>query len=90
MNLSARWKTIIGWTSLALSLCCTAVFWIMPFSGLSVGAIAAGIAAAMLTGKCLLAIAVYFLGKKYIDQLKNRFFGRKKSAETPILEDDDK
>jgi hypothetical protein len=83
MNLPTHWKTIVGWTSLILSLCCTAVFWTLPFSGWSVGAIASGILAAMLTGKALFAIAIYFLGKKYVDQLKNRFFRRKKTEETP-------
>jgi hypothetical protein len=90
MNLPANWKTVIGWTSLVLSLCCTAVFWTLPFMGLSVGQVAAGIMTAMLTGKCLLAVAAYFLGKKYIDQLKTRFLGRKKTVESPPVEDNAK
>jgi uncharacterized membrane protein YoaK (UPF0700 family) len=90
MNIPAHLKPVIGWTCLILSLCCTAVFWILPFSGLSVGAIAGGIMTAMLTGKTLLAISVYLLGKKYVDQLKSRFFGRKKTEDKPPLEDNNK
>jgi F0F1-type ATP synthase assembly protein I len=90
MNIPANWKPIIGWTCLILSLCCTAVFWILPFSGWSVSTIAGGIMAAMLTGKTLLAISVYFLGKKYVDQLKSRFLGRKKAVEKTPLGDNDK
>ena len=81
MNLPTNWKPIVGWTCLILSLCCTAVFWIVPFLGWSVGAAATGILAAMLTGKTLFAISVFLLGKKYIDQLKARFFRRKKTEE---------
>jgi hypothetical protein len=90
MNLPTNWKPIVGWICLILSLSCTAVFWILPFSGLSVGTIAAGIMAAMLTGKALFGISIYLLGKKYIDKLKSRFFGRKKTEDIPPLGDNDK
>lgn len=90
MNLPANWKPVVGWICLILSLCCTTVFWTLPFSGLSVTAIGTGILAAMITGKTLFGISVYLLGKKYIDQLKSRFFGRKKKDDTPPLEDNDK
>jgi hypothetical protein len=90
MNLPTNWKPIVGWICLILSLCCTAVFWILPFSGWSVSAIAAGIMAAMLTGKFLLATSVYLLGKKYIDQLKSRFLGRKKTEDIPTLGENNK
>jgi hypothetical protein len=90
MTIPAHLKPIIGWICLILSLCCTAVFWILPFSGWSVSSIAAGIMTAMLTGKFLLATSVYLLGKKYVDQLKSRFLGRKKAVDTPPLGDNDK
>ena len=89
MNLPTNWKPIVGWICLILSLCCTTVFWTLPFSGLSVGVIAAGIMAAMLTGKALLGISVYLLGKKYIDRLKSRFLGKKKTDDTPAAVEKD-
>ncbi len=89
MNLPANWKFVAGWICLILSLCCTAVLWTLPFSGLPVKTIATGVFAAVLTGKTLFATAIYLLGKKIIDQLKQRFFGRKKSADAPLSEDND-
>jgi hypothetical protein len=89
MNLPANWKPVVGWICLILSLCCTTVFWTLPFSGLSATVIGTGVLAAMLTGKTLFGISIYLLGKKYIDQLKARFLGRKKKEETPPSEDND-
>jgi hypothetical protein len=89
MNLPANWKPVVGWICLILSLCCTTVFWTLPFSGLSKTLIATGVLSAMLTGKTLFGISIYLLGKKYIDQLKARFLGIKKKEETPPSEDND-
>jgi hypothetical protein len=90
MNLPSNWKPIAGWICLVLSVCCTATYLSLPFSGFSLGTIATGVLVAMVMGKILFASAIFLLGKKYIDQLKARFLGRKKTAETPPFEDNDK
>ena len=67
------WKTKIGWLLLALSLCCTALVFSLPFSDMSLKKITVGVAAAMITGKSLFAVSAILLGKPVIEQLKNRF-----------------
>lgn len=67
------WKTKIGWLLLALSLCCTALVFSLPFSDMSLRKITVGVAAAMITGKSLFAVSAILLGKPVIEQLKNRF-----------------
>jgi hypothetical protein len=74
------WKTKIGWLLLALSLCCTALVFSLPFSDMSLKKITVGVAAAMITGKSLFAVSAILLGKPVIEQLKNRFrFWEKKN-----------
>jgi hypothetical protein len=90
MNLPANWKTIAGWSCLLLSVCCTATYLTLPFSGFAVGTIATGVVIAMIMGKILFASSIYFLGKKYMDQLKNRLLGRKKTEDAPSFGDNDK
>ncbi|MCC6283145.1 MAG: transporter suffix domain-containing protein [Saprospiraceae bacterium] len=73
------WKTKIGWLLLALSLCCTALVFSLPFSDMPVRKITVGVAAAMITGKSLFAVSAMLLGKPVLEQLKNRFrFWKKK------------
>ena len=90
MNIPTNWKPIAGWICLILSVFCTATYLTLPFSGFSVGTIATGIVVAMIMGKILFASAIYLLGKKYIDQLKRRLLGRKKTEDTPPSGDNDK
>lgn len=89
MNLPTNWKPIAGWICLILSVCCMATYMTLPFSGLSLGTIAKGVITAMILGKVLFFSAVYLLGKPYMNQLKSRFLGRKKTDETPTLGDND-
>lgn len=73
------WKTKLGWLLLALSLCCTALVFSLPFSDMPVRKITVGVAAAMITGKSLFAVSAMLLGKPVLEQLKNRFrFWKKK------------
>ncbi len=67
------WKTKIGWLLLALSLCCTALVFSLPFSDMPVKKVTIGVAAAMITGKGLFAVSAMLLGKPVIEQLKRRF-----------------
>jgi hypothetical protein len=67
------WKTKIGWLLLALSLCCTALVFSLPFFDMPVRKITVGVAAAMITGKSLFAVSAMLLGKPVLEQLKNRF-----------------
>jgi membrane-anchored glycerophosphoryl diester phosphodiesterase (GDPDase) len=90
MNLPSNWKTIAGWACLLLSVCCTATYLTLPFSGFAGQTIVTGVAIAMIMGKILFASAIYFLGKKYVDQLKNRLLGRKKTEDAPSFGDNDK
>jgi membrane protein DedA with SNARE-associated domain len=90
MNIPANWKTIAGWACLLLSICCTATYLTLPFSGFAVETKATGVVIAMILGKILFASSVYLLGKKYMDQLKNRLLGRKKTEDVPSLGDNDK
>lgn len=76
------WKTKLGWLSLGLSLCCTAVVFSLPFSDLPTKKIVAGVAAAMLTGKGLFALSIIILGKPVIEKLKGQFRFWKKDADT--------
>ena len=62
------WKTKIGWLLLALSLCCTALVFSLPFSDMSLKKITVGVAAAMITGKSLFAVSAILLGKPVIEQ----------------------
>jgi hypothetical protein len=89
MNLPDNWKPKVGWICLILSVFCPAIYLTLPFSGLPIGTIATGVLVAVITGKILFALAIYLLGKKYIDQLKSRFFGRKKTAGKPSLGEND-
>ena len=76
------WKTSLGWILLALSLCCTAVVFSLPFSDMPVRKITVGVAAAMITGKSLFAVSAMLLGKPVLEQLKKRFqFWKKRNEE---------